>query len=171
MKAVDTKTRLTADRLKEVLRYDMESGKLFWILRPSSTAPVRVGDEAGSENKNGYIRIWIDGDRYLAHRLAWLYVHGEWPKDQIDHIDGDKVNNRWANLRPATNSENKANGKTYRKKSSLPKGVTLQHGKYVAQIVHNYKHYHEGCFDNPHDAHLAYVAAAKRLHGEFAREA
>ena len=170
MKAVDTQKKLSVERLRQLLRYDPEDGKLVWIAKSSPNSHVAVGSVAGSLDNTGYIRVWIDGDRYVAHRLVWLWMTGEWPTNQVDHVDCDKTNNRWCNLRAATNSENKANGRTYKKKSGLPKGVTLQHGKYVAQIVHNYKHYHEGCFDNPNDAHQAHIAAAKRLHGEFARE-
>ncbi len=171
MKAIDIQGGLTADRLRAVLHYDPGSGALSWKRKSSANSRVKVGSSAGCWEPTGYLRVWIDGKRYVAHRLVWLYVTDEWPVAMIDHIDGDPTNNRWGNLRAATNSENKANGKTYRKRSGLPKGVKWNGDRYGAQIVHNYKHYHLGSFDSLDDASAAYASAAKRLHGEFARAA
>lgn len=171
MRAIDHTRGLTVERLKQVLHYTPASGLFVWIKKTRSNARFSVGDIAGSLNKEGYISIWIDGHKYGAHRLAWLYMTGEWPAALIDHDDTVRSNNRWGNLRPATNSQNKANGRKYADASPLPKGVTLAGNRYRSQIVYNYQHKHLGYFDTPEAAHAAYMAEAIRLHGDFARAA
>ena len=169
MNPIDKSSGLTFERLREVLRYEPETGRFFWIEKPSESARCTVGDEAGCLEASGYIRIWIDGKRYVAQRLAWLYMTGEWPSHLVDHEDLDRANNSWTNLRAASNSENKANGRTYKKRKDLPKGVYTRRGKFGAQIVHNYKHYSLGsAFDTPEEAHAAYLRKAEELHGDFA---
>jgi hypothetical protein len=93
--------------LTSVLHYTPETGEFLWNLpRPK----IRVGQRAGYKKKNtGYIYIEIDGKSYSAHRLAWFYVTGTFPKKQIDHINRNRSDNRYENLREATNSQNKAN--------------------------------------------------------------
>lgn len=95
---------ITLEHLRKILHYDPASGRFTW-LRATSWR-VRVGAVAGSVNKRlGYVVIGIGGVTYYAHRLAWLYVHGEMPSDQIDHIDGDRANNALVNLRKASMSD------------------------------------------------------------------
>jgi hypothetical protein len=88
--------KLTAERLRERLRYDAETGA---FTRRVGSSNARAGDMAGSVHSTGYVRISIDGGKYTAHHLAWLYVHGVWPSDQIEHINGKRSDNRIANLR------------------------------------------------------------------------
>lgn len=109
------------------------------------------------------------GKSYKAHRLAWLYMHGELPDKSIDHINGLKTDNRIANLRLATNAQQKQNRPRNLNNSSGYKGVARAETKWRARINANGRHYYLGRFDTPEDAHNAYVAAAHRLHGEFAR--
>jgi HNH endonuclease len=98
---------LTAERLREILDYHPESGIFYWrIARRNGT---RAGNIAGAKKAGDYIRISIDGRQHLAHRLAWLYVHGRWPAALIDHINGNPADNRIANLREASRSQNQAN--------------------------------------------------------------
>ena len=94
--------------LLRCLHYDPDSGVFTWL---ESRSHVRAGSVAGRTEKDGYIRIQIFGKLYLAHRLAWMYMHGEFPKDQLDHINQAKADNRIANLREVDCSENMKNQK------------------------------------------------------------
>ena len=157
-------TNLTPERLKELLHYDEDTGIFTRIKQVGSRG--LVGDIAGSLN-HGYLQIMVDGEIYLSHRLAWLYVNGVWPKDQIDHIDGTRSNNRILNLREATMSENLQN---LRKALSSNKTGLLGaswhkcRSKFQAQIVINRKKHHLGYFDNAQTAHHAYLKAKQKLH-------
>src|SRR4029450_2313606 len=116
-------TELTAERLRELLDYDPETGDFTWKVNRRC---VRSGSVAGNVNcVDGYCYIGVDARRYHAHRLAWLYIKGAWPNDQIDHINGNKADNRFANLRQATHSQNQANGGRYSNNASGYNGVTL----------------------------------------------
>jgi hypothetical protein len=99
---------ITAERLRQLLHYDPERGVFTWLSRPAERSwnTRFAGTRAGTINGLGYVVIGILGRRYKAHRLAWLYVHGEWPGRELDHINCDKSDNRIANLRPATRSQN-----------------------------------------------------------------
>jgi hypothetical protein len=155
--------------LTAVLHYNPETGEFLWNLpRPK----VQVGQRAGYEKKNkGYIYIEIDGKSYSAHRLAWFYMTGAEPKGHIDHINGKKTDNSFANLREATSGQNRANSK-HNNKTGM-KGVRCSHwipeGKrrWMAQITHNKKVMYLGSFFTKEEAHAAYCDAAKRLHGDF----
>jgi hypothetical protein len=162
---------LTQKRLKEVLNYDPETGEFTWLV--SAGRRVRVGDVAGYQRPDGYCRIQIDGRNYRAHRLAWLHMTGEWPPHQIDHINGDPSDNRTSNLRPATHSQNMANSRKPRHNTSGFKGVSWQAAqrKWVASLKVNGRTRFLGRFDCPAAAHAAYVAAAVKHSGEFARVA
>jgi hypothetical protein len=160
---------LTQERLRELLDYDVETGEFRW--KVSTTRSVKVGAIAGNLHRAGYRLIRIDRKARLAHRLAWLYVTGEWPPHEIDHIDLDKDNNRWTNLRLATRSENKANCRMPRTNTSGYKGVSWHRRskKYVVHIGVNGKARHIGLFSTAEAAHAAYVKAAEEMFGEFAR--
>ena len=122
------------ERILEVLDYNPENGKLTWLV--STSKRIRVGDSAGSFRPSGYIDIKIDGILYKAHRIIWLWMTGEWPKHQIDHVDGTKTNNRWSNLREATQSQNQQNAKRRSDNKSGFKGVhwNKRAGKWHAKI-------------------------------------
>ena len=157
--------RPTQERLKKLLHYDPETGVFTWkVKRPGRS----VGDVAGSVGTKGHRRIYLDNVQYKAHHLAWLYMTGEWPEDQVDHKDVDPDNNRWENLRAATNQQNCCN-RVHPNPSGL-KGVSWKrrNRKWVAQIGVDGKRIHLGLFDSAEAAHAAYCAAAERLHGEFA---
>jgi len=164
------KSKLTQERLHELLRYDPHTGEFHWLQRPSYV--VQPGDVAGSLNKtNGYWLIHIDGRNYKAHQLAWLYKTGEWCRPMIDHADCDRTNNRWKNLRRATSSANAANRGRPRTNVSGFKGVHQRRdtGKWRAQIWKDGRAIYLGQFSTPQEAHAAYVAKARELFGEFAR--
>ena len=163
-----TSDLITADRLREVLAYDPDTGAFIWQVRTSTR--VHVGDVAGRSDPLGYRKIKVDGREYLAHRLAFLAMTGEWPVAEVDHRDGDPANNRWRNLRPATRSQNAANTGLRRAKD-LPKGVSYRasSGRYLAQIVTRRETRYLGSFATPEEAHRAYLYAARLFHGSFAR--
>lgn len=161
---------LTQKRLRELLDYDPQSGVFRW--KQSPRARVQPGDEAGCPEQR-YTRIQINGRRYMAHRLAWLWVTGEWPPEQIDHKDRNTHNNAWSNLRAADHSLNAANRTARVNNKSGFKGVhLLKSGKYGAFIKKDGRSINLGSsFTTPQAAHEAYCAAAERLFGDFARAA
>jgi hypothetical protein len=159
------KVDLTAQRLRELLHYDPETGEFLW----RTTGKGRRQDcRAGTiESPRGYVFINIDGRIWRSHRLAWLYVHGEWPKQQIDHINGNKTDNRIANLRDVSSGENTQNRSAplSNNKSGFL-GVTWKKtlGRWVANICHCGTPQYLGAFDTPEEASAAYLAAKRRLH-------
>lgn len=157
---------LTQERLKELLQYDPETG-VFTRLIP--TQRTRAGDVVGRSRADGYVDIKVDGKHYLAHRLAYLYMAGAWPSDEVDHKDLDRANNQWSNLRAATRSQNMANRAAWG--VSGLKGVQFhpKTGKYKAQTKINGKDLYIGLFPTAEGAHAAYVRAANDNFGEFAR--
>lgn len=163
----EARERIDARRLREVLSYDPETGEFFWLV---GIKGVCAGDRAGGLSRSrGYWRIQLDGQRHTAHRLAWLYMTGEWPRDQIDHINGIRTDNRFANLREATNAQNGANSSKRENTTSKYKGVDRRGKRWRAQIRSGGKKYCLGMFDTPEEAYAAYCAAARKFHGEFAR--
>jgi hypothetical protein len=161
---------LTAERVRELLSYNPETGVFTWLVDSPKGGQRRAGKAAGSVTGDGYHYISIRRRPYLAHRLAWLYVHGEWPSAQIDHRDGNRTNNAIDNLREANRSQNAGNSKRRRTNTSGFKGVYFcsRTGRYVAQITCGYRK-HLGYFDTSKDAHAAYAVAAEKHFGEFAR--
>lgn len=155
--------------LERVLRYEPDTGKFFWLVaRPRKT---RAGDPAGHLNKKGYIEIRYNHITYQAHRIAWYFHTGKDPLTlQIDHINGDPADNRITNLRPATSAQNAKNIRKKKNTTSTYKGVSWhkKSGKWQAQIRVDGRSIYLGYYDNELEAHLAYCAAAARLHGEFA---
>lgn len=156
---------ITRARLKEVLHYDPLTGLFKWLVTNSNRAVA--GTVCRSINGHGYVQIGIDGRRYEGQRLAWLYMTGEWPVHLVDHIDTDKKNNRWSNLRAATLSENMANT---RRRNGV-KGVRFRNGRYHAHVTIGGKQVHLGTFDTAEAASAAYAIAARQAFGEYARAA
>jgi len=126
------------------------------------------GSVAGSLSKFGYITVHFQAVLFKAHRLVWLHVHGE-PVPEIDHIDGDRSNNRIDNLRIATRSQNRANSGTSKNNTSGIKGVNAHKNRFHARIMHNGTAIHLGSFKTVEEAAKARREAAERLHGEFTR--
>lgn len=155
------------DILQRAFEYNCETGEIRWKIKPSKN--IQIGSLAGHKSKLGYVQIGINGKLYLAHRLAWLLFYKEIPPKMLDHINGDKADNRIVNLRAASNAENMRNmGKTGRNKTGY-KGVSFNKklNKYVASIGYNMKTIYLGLHQTPEDAHAAYCEAAKRLHGSY----
>ena len=158
---------LSAERLRTLLRYAPESGLFFWV-QPPKRHP-RLQEYAAGGISTGYVTIKIDGKKYRAHRLAWLYVHGKWPDGDLDHINGCPLDNRIANLRIASNPQNQAN-RTRERDKATPKGVRqLPSGRFQARISVNKKQIPLGAFHSQAEAQNAYLVAAKKFYGEFAR--
>jgi hypothetical protein len=164
---VRRRPRLSHARLYELLDYDSETGEFRWVKRVNRS--IQVDDIAGTV-LNGYRKITIQGRDYAAHQLAWLYMTGKWCSALVDHRDGDRSNNRWDNLRRATPSQNSANRRRHRNNKCGFKGVTRAvSGRWCASIHKNGRSRHLGTFSTPEEAHAAYMAAARRLFGEYAR--
>ena len=127
---------------------------------------VKAGDRAGSLSGTGYIHVEVDLHTYMGHRLAWFYVHGEWPREHIDHINGESSDNRIANLREATRFQNHQNRKKAISNTSGYTGVTWnkQRSKWTAQISVNKQQIHLGYFAEVEDAAAARVKAKAELH-------
>lgn len=159
---------LTVDRLKQVAKYHPTTGV---FVRRTYGGGVKPGERMGSVDVNGYVIISIDDKTHKAHRLAWLYMYGEWPSKDIDHRDNCGDHNWIDNLRVATVSENKANSKVYKNNTSGFKGVRYYrwNGKWLARIGAGKKRIHLGYFSTREEAAEAYAIAAEKYHGEFAR--
>ena len=157
---------LTQYRLKELLHYDSDTG-IF--TRKVGRGGMKVGSVAGTLHWTGYIRIAVDGRIYGAHRLAWLYIHGEFPPADTDHINLMRADNRIANLRQATQSENQQNMRISPKNTSGFRGVywCKSRGRWCAAARMNYKTHRLGYFPTAEAAAEAYQAFARQHHGEF----
>ena len=156
---------LTVDRLRELLDYDAASGVLTWKVRRKGHRGIKPGRVAGTPHTGRYVSIRIDGKAYLAHRLVWLYVTGEWPKLSIDHIDGDKLNNRFNNLRDVTQAINSQNIRRPRRTNKVGVLGAASAGKnYQVIIGIDYGRRYIGKYATPDQAHAAYVKAKRELH-------
>lgn len=156
-------SELTHARLLELVRYDPETGE---FVRLGTRRRPNASGKTGSPSGSGYVALRVDRKRYLAHRLAWFYVHGVWPSE-IDHINLDKTDNRIANLRPANRALNNANS-VPRAKSGF-KGVVAIRRRWRAGITLDGAFHCLGFFGTPEEAHEAYKAAARKAFGEFSR--
>ena len=155
---------ITQERLKELLHYEEATGVFTWKV---DKAGKKAGDIAGHVCKrDGYRLIGLDMKLYFAHRLAWLYTHGVWPKQQLDHINRVRHDNRIANLRQATNAQNCQNTSLRRDNTSGVKGVHwyARRNKWQVYINKNGKRSFLGYFSDKTDAISAYVNAAKVMH-------
>jgi HNH endonuclease/AP2 domain-containing protein len=157
-------------KFEKWLRYYPRLGILRWIKSPVNVTPV--GSVAGFTMQHGYRCICFRGRYYLEHRVAWYLKTGKWPKP-LDHKDGNRANNKWANLREATNSQNQGNKKKGRNNTSGYKGVCWHKPSrsWCAMIELNGRQKWLGRHDTPELAHAAYIKAARTHFGEFARAA
>jgi hypothetical protein len=171
VKVPDKHGPLTREALKAVLDYDPLTGLFIWKPRPIRTGlgggvdqawnSRCAGKEAGALHSKGYVTIHLGGRAYLAHRLAWFYVTGEWPAEQIDHKNTQRHDNRFENLRPATPRQNQGN----RNGTRPVKGITFRKGAWLATCAG----VHLGSFRTQSEARAAYAKAATAHFGEFAR--
>ena len=161
---------LTKGRVDELLDYNLLTGEFMW--KKDRGRMAKAGDVAGTPLTTAYISIKIDGKPYQAHRLAWLLFFGEFPKNQIDHINGIRDDNRWVNLRSATRSQNMCNRGKLSSNTSGYTGVTWhpKTQKWRAVINHNKKTYSLGLFVTKEEASQAYREAAKKYHKNYRAE-
>lgn len=159
--SVPQRPELTAEYLRSILNYDPATGVFTWKVRTANN--VKAGDIAGSLDGDGYLLIGVQSRVHSAHRLAWLYVYGTWPEDQIDHINRIRTDNRISNLREVSHKQNSQNASKRSDNTSGHPGVCWlkQSSKWRARIMHSYKMIHLGCFTTLEEAIAARKAAEK----------
>lgn len=156
---------LTQERLKELLSYDPDTGVFTNLTQRGTRAPK--GGVAGWITQDGYINIQIDGKKYQAHRLAWLYVYGEFPEKSLDHVNEIKDDNRLVNLRLATKQENGHNVSSLQiNNTSGFRGVSWHKSakKWIATITINGKNKHLGYFNTAEESSEVYLKAKRKFH-------
>ncbi len=159
----NTDQQITAKRLRELLDYNPETGRMTWRVAASTKAPA--GAVAGGPDSSGYTKIGLLGRDYRAQRLAWMHHYGEWPKGQVDHIDGNPANNAIANLRDVPQTLNQQNQrKAHAHNSHGFMGVSRLGKKWQARIKVGADRMYLGVFTTPEDAHAVYLDAKRRLH-------
>jgi hypothetical protein len=173
---VKPKNDLTAEHVRSILYYNPDTGEIRWKWRDDvrKNENTRIaGKVAGSVNSKGSLQIRINGHRYLAHRLAWVITHGAWPPNDIDHIDGDRANNRIDNLRLATRQENLRNVGLRANTTTGVTGVCWDKSrmKFEAYIRTDGKQIHLGRFPTIEEATAARHAAEITHFGDFRRAA
>ena len=155
---------VTQAQLHLLFDYNPETGIFTRKVKTSNS--VKVGDIAGSDNGNRYIKFCVNSKLQFAHRMAWLYVYGLIPEGNIDHINGNPSDNRISNLRLVNQSQNMQNTNKWKTNTSGYKGVTWakDKNKWVAQIWKNHKRHYLGSFDESEIAYKAYCEAATQMH-------
>jgi hypothetical protein len=164
---------LTAEQARTIWSYDPETGLLTWKIDPGRRR--KPGDVAGwvqKGPKGDRLKVAYNNTDYMAHRVVWLIVTGEWPTHEVDHINEDATDNRWINLRAATSSQNLRNRGPQRNNTTGYKGVTYDKKRdcYIAGVKLNGYRHNLGTFRTPEDAYAAYCAKADELHGEFVKK-
>jgi hypothetical protein len=159
-------TKPTQEEFAKWLRYDPETGHLIW--RACQVQSNRLGTRAGGIVSGGYRQVYLFGKKWLEHRVAWLLYYGCWPPETIDHINGDKADNRLCNLRLASSAENNRNVQAQRARSSSFKGVWRNKKKWVSYITIDGRRLKVGSFDSAEAAAIAYDARAIEHFGRFA---
>lgn len=157
-------------RALEVLRYEPDTGHVFWRTdiragKNNWLLKARADERAGFASSFGYVALSIGGKRTSVHRFAWLQMTGAWPEHDIDHINGDRADNRWGNLRAATRAQNMQNLKGPHKDSATGfLGVERKRERFAARICIEGKKHSLGVFDTAELAHAAYIKAKREIH-------
>lgn len=154
------KNELTAQRLRDLLDYSPETGFFVWRKRSGPKAPA--GAVAGTRDSNGYVKIGIDGEDYRAQRLAWLHYYGEWPKQDVGHLDGHIDNNAISNLRDLPQAVvQQGQRKAHADSLHGFQGVSKRKTGWIARININCVHHYLGLFPTAEEAHRAYLDAKR----------
>jgi hypothetical protein len=163
---------VTQERLKELFAYDALTGLFIRRKAVGRHGRHKALSIAGTRQNHGYTVLNIDGRRYMAHRLAWLYFYGRWPDGDLDHINEVKDDNRISNLREATRAQNMQNVRRHKHNTSGYKGVSWMpdRHKWRAYIFVNYKQQHIGLYNSPEEARDARRSAETRLHSHRSRK-
>ncbi len=155
-----------ASHLRALFHYDPETG--IFVRKVKTSSRSKLGVPVGTPCTQGHLQIRFNGAKHLAHRLAWLYVHGVWPGQFIDHINGDPTDNRIANLRDvsaAVNAQNQRAATSKNKRSKLLGAhFHVQSGKFLAHIRLGGVSRHLGSFETEQEAHAAYIAEKRKVH-------
>ena len=157
---------ITRERLQTLLHYDPETGFFTWRV---SRGKARTGAVAGTKDPRGYIRITIDTRMYPAHRLAWLYMNGVMPDNGVDHKNNDPADNRWQNLRGATQAQNTLNrGASSRSKTGVKNVYPHPDSGFIVRMMTPEGYKHLGCFKSLDEASAFAADARSKHHGDFA---
>ena len=160
---------LSAETLRQIVHYDSGTGVFTRLLGTRKGQIAGTSSDTGGKSKRRL--VWVQGKQYKAHRLAWLYMTGAWPDDEIDHIDGDSLNNRWENLRVATHQENRSNNRAYRNNRLGVRGVQQRsNGRYRAYIAPSGRMKSLGDFATLEEAKATRQAAERKYFGAFAHD-
>jgi hypothetical protein len=155
-------TDISVQRLRELLDYDPSTGLFTW--RVTHHPKCKAGAIAGTKGTAKYVVVCIDRVLHYAHRLAFLHVMGRPAVGDVDHVDGDTRNNRWANLREGTRGQNMQNRRPISNNATGFLGVCKYRGRFAAQITVNGVHQNLGVFDTAEEAHEAYIKSKRSLH-------
>ena len=187
VKARQRQTLLSYDEAKKMVAYDPESGSLTWLLIEGEKSKIwqirrirAVGRIADKTTPEGYRRIRLKNQNWLSHRIVWLLFYGEWPNDEVDHIDGDGLNNKISNLRIATSQQNKWNSRVHKSNKLGMRNIFIpsrpQRKKYCVQFMHyeggkggRGKYLYKKSFETLEKAVEARDAVAARLHGPYTK--
>lgn len=160
-------SKLSANELMAQLHYDPETGIFTRKVIKASRFAKSQGESIGSLNDSGYVVISVNSKPQRAHRLAWLYMTGNWPSGEIDHINGVRTDNRWGNLRDVAtrvNAQNKRSAMSHSKTGLLGASWNKRDERFVSRIKAGKKYLSLGGFDTAEQAHAAYIKAKRRLH-------
>jgi hypothetical protein len=158
---------LTAERVRELLDYDPKTGQFTWKKSPGYKR--LIGKAAGCTSPTGYVQVGLYNKLYYAHRLAWLWMTGDWPKRKLDHRNGNGLDNSFGNLREATHAQNMQNSRLRKDNTTGYRGVCRRGEKFQARIRTNGRSKCLGTFATVEEAARVREEAVKQVYGEYGR--